>query len=420
MSDADNAEKKRGVIGYGRHVETQYAPYLDHLAPALGKYQSVLVLSDYEVLHLHDLAKNQGYGNQQILDEVKRLYPDQARAIDALDPKSAAAFSSMITHITNKYSVTNEGPAALSLQFGTPGKPVNLGLMFLPERGIDLDMGERSSVMGGPGVQRASKTGFTVAHEVGHLVHDVGKGSPSVTFRNLDQVLKTGMGARTEKAILEAEIASDRFAQGATRDMIRAGLFKDDGIEKDVKGLRNLNSFTHLLQEGELVRDGKKTKVVNGVDTHATGFISGNTKDEAQEYQRLERAAVPIVQARDKKLMSIFNAAAEGKASPAQNVAFEIAVAAEKAPEKIVRRFRDEVMASPEFRREIATEIAATPGMPQDARGIAADYLEAFKHYQEKLDSPPAPTPVAPEAAPEPEPEARQLPFTLPQGSPTR
>ena len=416
MSDADNAEKKSGVIGYGRHVETQYAPYLDHLEPALGKYRSVVVLSDYEVLHLHDLAKNQGYGNKQILEEVKRLYPDQARAIDSLDPKSADAFSRMISHVTNKYSVTNEGPAAISMQFGTPGKPVNLGLMFLPERGIDLDMGERSSVMGGPGVQRASKTGFTVAHEVGHLVHDVGKGSPSVTFRNLDQVLKTGMGTRSEKAILEAEIASDRFARGATQDMIRAGLFKDDGIEKDVRGLRNLNSFTHLLQEGELVRDGGRAKVVNAVDTHATGFMKGTPKDEAQEYQRLERAAVPIVEARDKKLVSIFNAAAEGKASPAHNVAFEIAVAAEKSPEKIVRRFRDEVMSSPEFRREIAAEIVATPSMPKDARGIAADYLEAFKHYQEKADAPPAPKPEAPK----PEAEIRPLPPVLPQGSPAR
>ena len=395
-------KKSQGVIGYGRHVASNYGAVLDHLEPAMKKYHAVLVVSDYEILHLHELATKEKYDNKQIMDELKNLYPDQAQRLDALDPKSADAMANMVRHISNKYSKTNDGPSAFSMQFGTDKNPTNLGLVFLPER-VNVDMGETRAVMGGYSAPRQSKTGFIVAHEFGHLLHDAGKGGVSVTFRNLDQVLATGMVERSEKQVLQGEIASDRFAQQATKGMVKAGLFKDDGIEKDVRDIRNLNSFVHLLQEGELDERGGKKRVINGVHSHSTGFSAGTPKDQEREYERLERAAVPIVQARDKKLVSLFNAAADGKATPAINNAFEISVAdPSRNPQEVVKKFREEVFSSPEFRQQFAKELAAQRGLPKDARGIAMDYLEAYKHYESKFNQP------APEAEP-PEAETPEL-----------
>lgn len=402
-------------------IQQEYGALLRFYEPQLGAYHTTLIMSERE----HKIFLDQKIDVQsppgKIRAAMKEAFPEFP--VDQLFKSDTDLRVFMMGVVARRGAIADMngeiqmGAAAVSMQIGTPEAPLRIGLVSLPlrlattpEEFAPFITPDRASQPASAERMRDHRT-FTAAHEFYHLIQ----------FAERGVYLYAGAGGEMVSPDQTDEVYADRSALADVPALVRAGLIKDPLIAVDVIAARRLETMQRFVLSQ--VQSGPGQGALIALDDHAVGYSVTSGDSLAAQKERVTRAGTEIRAVFRSAIDRAFEDAADGKAPPHVQAAYAESQESYERMRKYypppsdmsaqdlhkreqtlrLQAFTEVLMNSPEFMRDIATQMRNMPSLSATSAGMAGDFVNA---YERLIKQAPAPAPEK-EATPAPAPIAR-------------
>ncbi len=390
--------------------QATYGPVLAHYEGRLSaNHTAVFVMGEREHRILNDRKIDAATSTpEQMRSAVREMYP--GRPVDALFGNDAD-IRTFIQAATNGEKPEpgkkpQVAPSAGSIQVGSPGQEMRIGLLnlpqnmnLLPEDLANLPADQRRNPASGPEHQQRVRdtTTMVVSHEIHHLLQAAGENSfthSAIPNANIRAGSQSG------------ETYADRAMLTDLPDLQRAGLISSTAIASDYIAGRQMATYASLVEARPVTHYNLETGVQSQrvpLKDHDTGFSLTSGDSLAAQADNRRETGTQINTLYRNALDQMYADAGEGRGSPQTNAIYREtmqrvdrdmargqSLAAEfnggkpagprtqqslDDEEKMRREaFNEAMMASPGFKREMAQQIVRMPNADTGAIRMAGEY----------------------------------------------
>jgi hypothetical protein len=222
-------------IYVSNELKSKYGPAIDHLSGHLKDYAAVAVMGDQDANEIRAIINTQNHQEKNTLmtKMVERLFPGQSKELLSSDDNRDAIKSIFKTILSG--SITSSEGNADHARLMVKGKQMDIGILYLPKDSDSTPQKDISYRI--PGIPQENTDAerkqrqindmsvFTVAHEIGHLVHARKIGNFSVDTTN---GYKMRLPDRLEQNAREQ--FADKFALSQMESLASAGVISNAKI----------------------------------------------------------------------------------------------------------------------------------------------------------------------------------------------